>query len=300
MFDIFSYDFQKEYSPTLQLSDQSLWGSESLINNPEDIIKTESTNHISLEENINSKILKYYYSLEKYKANRKKGKEEKLIEEPTQIKLEAGIKHYVVRLLIFIRNIINAFKKHISIKKKLKKTIFRPNSKLFTSKITESASSSSFHYSVLEIFSKGKDIYKKQKLNFDNINNILKEIEEYESKNKEIEENIKMLKILLKMEYLDLINLFLESKDFENFIKNKKTILFNKEILKQNQPSFCDKKGFFFHFNLTRKKRNKYIFKIERNIEQNCKESKEYLFNNALNSDSLTEVYKILNEIVYN
>ena len=271
---------------SLLLNGRPLSGNERPDNKPEDIIKNESTNSISLEEDINFKILKYYYSLKKDKENREKEKEEELIEEPCQIKQEAGIKYCVVKLLKFIRNIINAFIINSSIKKRQKKTIFRPNSKLFTAKITESASSSSLHYSVLEIFSKGKDDNKnkKQKQNFDNINNILKEIEEHESKNKKLEENIKMLKIILQMKYLNLINLFLESKDFENFINDPKTILFNKEILRQNQPSICDKKGFFFHFNLPRKKKNKYKFKIERNtdnknknffINQNCKEHKK-------------------------
>ena len=304
MFDNFSmlFDFDKDFSPTLQLSDQSL-GNELYINNQENIIRNESTNHISLEENNYSEILKYYYSLKKNKTNIEKEKlkeeKEKIIEEPTQKRQEAGIKHCVVMLLKFIRNIINAFIKNSSIKQDLKKNIYRPNSKLFTAKITESASSSSFDYSVLEIFSKGKDNdkNKKQKQNFDNINNILQEIEKYESKNKE---DIEMLKIILKMKYLDLIKLFLQSEDFENFKKDKKTQFFDKEFSNQKQPSICEKKGFFFHFNLQRKKRKKCKFKTERNSEQNSNETKEILFNNALNSDSLTEIYKILSEIANN
>ena len=207
----------------------------------------------------------------------------------------------------FIRSILNTFIQNSTIQKKLKKNIFRANSKLFTGKITLSASSTSYNYKVLDIFSFGKEKFKKQEQNFININNILKEIKKYESENKKIEEeNIKMLKIILEMCYIEFINLFLESKEFEIFKKDPKTEFFNEEIKKQNQPSFDDKDGFLFHFSLPRKRRNKFIFKVERytkksnkqcDLKKNDEDVKEKLLNKAFKEDSLIEAYKYLKKV---
>ena len=300
-------EYKKEYFQSFHQSAQSFSKYRQPGNNQKDKIKDESTNPTCKEENMYSKILEYYYLLKKNKTNGENKKEH--IEIPNQIRIESGIKHCTVILLKFIRDIANTFIQNSTIKKKLKKKIFRANTKLFTGKISESASSSSFNYSFLEIFSKGKEQYKKQKLNFENINNISKEIKKYENKNEKIEENIKMLKTILEMNYKDLINLFLESEEFENFIKDPKTEIFNKEFLRQGQPSFCKKEDFFKHFSGERKKRNKHIFKIKSYsnksnkifpLKKIDKNSIEKLFIKAFKEDSLTEVAKTLTFIANN
>ena len=234
-------------------------------NNKSDSLLKEQKDKLEMEQRITSKetlcstyskiapskkdipsILNLYYSL-KDKTKIKKEKEP----EANQNKLESGIKHCVVKLLQFIRDVFNSFIQKSELKKNLKKNISMPNSKLFTSKLVESANYSSINYTNEKIFTIGKE------KNFKIIKDIRNEFDKLKDGNANISEVLIMLNDIFDMHYSDSIVMFVNSENFIDFINEPLTIFYDEETKREKVPSFRDPKGFCYHLTSEKKKRQK-------------------------------------------
>ena len=302
---------KKRIAPDSNLSDSLLKGQKDILE-MEQIITSKETlcstySKIVPLKKDDSSILDLYYIL-KDKTKIKKEKEA----EAKQNKLESGIKHCVVKLLQFIKDIINTFIQKSELKKDLKKEISMPNSKLFTSKLTESANYSSINYTNEDIFTIGKE------KNFKIIKNIRNEINKLKDENASIREVLRMLNDIFNMRYSDSIVMFVNSKNFIDFQNEPLTIFYDEETKREKVRSFRDPKGFCYHLTIERKKRNKNkdkfeviknsensnitinnIFKDSNNINEEKEKNNENLYEKAIQAKHLSDVVIILNEKVH-
>ena len=248
---------------------------------------SRSTNISTTEkekDNKEQQVLQYYYKKRGPKKEKTKKKKE-LPDFPKQNRTEGGIKHCTVELFAFITKVINLFiqeSKYLSDENKHK--IHKPNSKLFTAKPTVSANLSSLTYLTKYIFTIGKEVNGNQRSNDENINDILKFIENFENKNfGKITEDLEMIKTFFNLKYSELINIFINSDEFKDFQVEPRTKYFDQENIKRNLPLFAEPKGFLFHLSQDRKERvNKEI---------------EALYEKAKNQNSLSDVHQNLNLI---
>lgn len=195
-----------------------------------------------------------------------------------------------------------------------------PNSKLFTSKLVESANYSSINYTNEDIFTIGKE------KNFKIIKDIRNEIDKLKDGNANISEILIMLNDIFDMHYSDSIVMFVNSENFIDFIKEPLTIFYDEETKREKVPSFRDQKGFCYHLTSERKKKtkinkNKDKFEVKKNLgnsnttinnnfkaSNNIKEeilneekekNNENLYEKALQAKYLTDVVLILHEKVH-
>ena len=301
---------KKRIAPDNNLSDSSLKKQKDILEMEQRITSKETlcstySKIVPLKKD-DSSILDLYYLLKDKKIKKEKEAEAK------QNKLESGIKHCVVKLLQFIKDIINTFIQKSELKKDLKKEISMLNSKLFTSKLTESANYSSINYTNEDIFTIGKE------KNFKIIKNIRNEINKLKDENASISEVLRMLNDIFDMRYSDSIVMFVNSKNFIDFQNEPLTIFYDEETKREKVPSFRDPKGFCYHLTLERKKRNKNKdkfegiknlensniainnnFKDSSNINEEKEKNNENFYEKAIQAKHLSDVVLFLNEKVH-
>ena len=229
--------------------------------------------------------------------------------------MESGIKHCVVKLLQFIRDILNCFIQNSELKEDLKKNIFKVKSKRFTSKLSESANYNSITYTNEYIFTLGNE------KNIKIIKDIRDEIGNLKNEKKSIDEKLIMLNYIFDMYYSDSIVMFVNSENFIDFINEPLTIFYDEETKRENVPSFRDPIGFCRHLTQERKKRIKINkvkfvaiensnttinnnFKASNNIREEIlneekEKNNENLYEKALQAKYLTDVGLILHEKVH-
>ena len=157
----------------------------------------------------------------------------------------------MIKLLQFLRDVLNYFIQNSELEEDLKKNIFKVKSKRFTSKLSESANYHSINYTNEYIFTLGNE------KNIKIIKDIRDEIGNLKNQKASINEILIMLNYIFDMHYSDSIVMFVNSENFIDFINEPLTIFYDEETKRQKVPSFRDPKGFCYHLTQERKKRTK-------------------------------------------
>ena len=172
---------------------------------------------------------------------------------PAYFRMDMAKKHFKVRISQYATDTLNKLIKESTLSEKITDNIHLPNSKLFTSKVTEDTNYNSLKYTIKEIFIIGKDTEVLQKENFRIIYNIYKIFEQYEK----LPENLEKVKDFLEMRYEDLIKMFYNSENFNIFKEDKKTIFFNDGTKAQEGFSLLEDYGLIKLFKILKKKRKR-------------------------------------------
>ena len=172
---------------------------------------------------------------------------------PAYFRMDMAKKHFKVRISQYATDILNKLIKESALSDAKIDNIHLPNSKLFTSKVTECANYNSLNYTIKEIFIIGKDTEILQKNNFRTISQIYQIMEQYEK----LPENLEKVKNFLEMKYEDLIKMFYDSEEFKSFKDEKKTIFFDDGIKAQEGFSLLEDYGLIKLFKMLKKKRKR-------------------------------------------
>ena len=172
---------------------------------------------------------------------------------PAYFRMDMAKKHFKVRISQYATDILNKLIKESDLSDAKIDNIHLPNSKLFTSKVTECANYNSLNYTIKEIFIIGKDTEILQKNNFKTISQIYQIMEQYEK----LPENLEKVKNFLEMKYEDLIKMFYDSEEFKSFKNEKKTIFFDDGIKAQEGFSLLEDYGLIKLFKMLKKKRKR-------------------------------------------
>ena len=256
------------------------------------ILSTDNNSNECFERNKYIFSILEHYNILKIEAETKI---EKTKENPKECKIESGIKYCLVKFINFIRDVINTLIINNShFQKENKKTIYKANSKAFTANLGVAANFDSQTFTTIEIFTTGRKNNNKQYKNYCIINDIIKEIEKQKYEKSEISKESEMLYYIFEMKYTDLMVMFVNSKEFNDFSQDPKILFFDKENKKQNgdNNSYCKKEGFIYHLTLKRKTKtkNQNLFIIKNNKENSNKI-------NQLHSESLDELDKKFKDI---
>ena len=172
---------------------------------------------------------------------------------PAYFRMDMAKKHFKVRISQYATDTLNKLIKESPLSKRKLDNIHLPNSKLFTSKVTECANYNSLNYTIKEIFIIGKDTEELQRNNFKTISQIYKIMEKYEK----LPENLEKVKDFLEMRYEDLIKMFYDSEEFKTFKDEKKTIFFNDGTKAQEGFTLLEDYGLIKLFKMLKKKRKR-------------------------------------------
>ena len=170
---------------------------------------------------------------------------------PSYFRMDMAKKYYKTKISQFAKDKLNQYIKKSNFPLRLKKNIHLPNSKLFTSKVTEIINYNSLNYSLREIFTIGKE---KDKLQINNFINISK-IDEYIQNltEEKLSESILKVKNFLDMNYEDLIRMFYDSEEFLSFQNDKLTKFFDNGVLSQEGFILSEDYGLIKLFKLLKK-----------------------------------------------
>lgn len=172
---------------------------------------------------------------------------------PSYFRMDMAKKYYKTKISQFATDRINKYIKKSNLPIKLKKNIHLPNSKLFTSKVTETINYNSLNYSLREIFTIRKEKDNLQKKNFFNFSKIDRYIENL--KDKQLSESILNIKNFLDMNYEDLIRMFYDSEEFLVFKNDELTKFFDKGVFSQEGFPLSDDYGLIKLFKILKKRK---------------------------------------------
>ena len=172
---------------------------------------------------------------------------------PSYFRMDMAKKHFKVRISQFATDTLNKLIKESILYETIRDSFHLPNSKLFTSKVTECINYKSLNYTIKDIFIIGKDTEELQRKNFKTISKIYKIFEKYEK----LPENLKKVKDFLEMRFEDLIKMFYDSVEFNTFKNDKKTIFFDDGTKAQEGFSLLEDYGLIKLFKLLKKKRKR-------------------------------------------
>lgn len=212
-----------------------------------------STNSSSDKKNENESKIKLVFSCEK-KPNSNYEKSCKDLDIPSYFRLDMAKKYFKTKISRFATDKLNQLIQESDLPLNIKKTIHLPNSKLFTSKVTESINFDSLNYSVKKIFTIGKETQVLQKKNYVNISKIYEYIK---SKIWEIPDNIQKIPEFLEMSYEELIKMFYDSNEFLEIKNEDKAKFYEKGTKNQEGFGLLEDYGLIKLFKLLKKKRNR-------------------------------------------
>ena len=165
-------------------------------------------------------------------------------------------KYWKSKINIFGQEQINKNIEESNLPDELKCLIHKPNSLLFTSKVTVTENLKFLGYSMREVFTIGKEKGNLQRQNDNNISQIFNYFENIGYSN--LSDNLKKIKEFFEMSYEDLIIKFYDSYEFIKFKKNDKKIKFYDNGTKEQEGfSLLEKYGLIKLFKMLNKKRKR-------------------------------------------
>jgi hypothetical protein len=168
-------------------------------------------------------------------------------------RVEDAKKHIKKAISQFATQELNRLIKSSELGTKFKKPIHLPNYKLFTSNSKELDNLDFLSFNLKKVFTYGKKDGNRQDKNEKNLNRIL-EYKKYPEKTKKIKE-------FLDLTYQDIIKLFYQSSNFEEFRNTKLTQFFDEGIKSQKKISLLEDGGLLKLFEMTKKKKKeKFCF----------------------------------------
>lgn len=162
--------------------------------------------------------------------------------------------HFKVAINKFALNKLNLMINKSCLSNKLKKKFHVPNYTLFTSNVRELDNSEFLSYQLKDILTIGKEQNFWQGNNYYNIQRIFN--------NRKFPEETKKIKDFLNLTYEDIIRLFYESENFQEFKDDELTEFFDEGIKKEKNISLLKDYGLIKLFKMTNKKRKRQIFRI--------------------------------------
>jgi hypothetical protein len=172
---------------------------------------------------------------------------------PSYYRLDMAKKHFKVQISQFATVKLNNLIEKSNLPNELKQPVHLPNSKEFTSKVTESFNYKCLSLSLREIFIIGKE--KLQNQNNEYFNKIFEYFEKFGTDN--LPENLKEIKEFLEMNYEQLIMKFYDSSEFNSFKEDNRSKFFNDGIKVEKGFSILENYGLIRLFKMIGRKRKR-------------------------------------------
>jgi hypothetical protein len=172
---------------------------------------------------------------------------------PSYYRLDMAKKHFKVQISQFATVKLNNLIEKSHLPNELKQSVHLPNSKEFTSKVTESFNYKCLSLSLREIFIIGKE--KLQKQNNEYFNKIFEYFEKFGTDN--LPESLKEIKEFLEMNYEQLIMKFYDSSEFNIFKEDNRSKFFNDGIRAEKGFSILENYGLIRLFKMIGRKRKR-------------------------------------------
>ena len=247
---ILSLDEEKNLKlPKVPFSQNDIDGCEEKCKLQKKVLTSTSSSSDKKSKNEIKKLL--FFSKKKSKNAEETDNDSTL---PAYFRMDMAKKHFKVRISQFATDTLNKLIKESILSEKIRDNIHLPNSKLFTSKVTEDTNYNSLNFTIKEIFIIGKDTEELQNNNFKTISKIYKIFEKYEK----LPENLEKVKDFLEMRYEDLIKMFYDSEEFNSFKEDKKTLFFDDGTKAQEGFSLLENYGLIKLFKMLKKKRKRH------------------------------------------
>ena len=174
---------------------------------------------------------------------------------PKDLRFDMVKKHWKSKISNYGTKEINGLIKISDLPKELKKPIHKPNSLKFTSIANVVENSKFLGYNLRTIYTIGSETGYLQKQNKESIDGIFQYLEKVGYEN--ISENLRRIKNFFEMNYKELIIQFYNSKEFNEFKIDNKTIDYDKKTMEQEGFSLLTNYGLIKLFNMTNKKRKR-------------------------------------------
>ena len=172
---------------------------------------------------------------------------------PSYYRLDMAKKHFKVQISQFATVKLNNLIERSVLPNELKQSVHLPNSKEFTSKVTESFNYKCLSLSLREIFIIGKE--KLQNQNNEYFNKIFEYFEKIGADN--LPESLKEIKEFLEMNYEQLIMKFYDSSEFNTFKEDNRSKFFNDGIRVEKGFSILENYGLIRLFKMIGRKRKR-------------------------------------------
>jgi hypothetical protein len=172
---------------------------------------------------------------------------------PSYYRLDMAKKHFKVQISQFATVKLNNLIEKSNLPNELKQSVHLPNSKEFTSKVTESFNYKCLSLSLREIFIIGKE--KLQNQNNEYFNKIFEYFEKIGADNHP--ESLKEIKEFLEMNYEQLIMKFYDSSEFNTFKEDNRSKFFNDGIRVEKGFSILENYGLIRLFKMIGRKRKR-------------------------------------------
>ena len=172
---------------------------------------------------------------------------------PSYYRLDMAKKHFKVQISQFATVKLNNLIEKSNLPNELKQPVHLPNSKEFTSKVTESFNYKCLSLSLREIFIIGKE--KLQNQNNEYFNKIFEYFEKFGKDN--LPESLKEIKEFLEMNYEQLIMKFYDSSEFNSFKEDNRSKFFNDGIKVEKGFSILENYGLIRLFKMIGRKRKR-------------------------------------------
>ena len=172
---------------------------------------------------------------------------------PSYYRLDMAKKHFKVQISQFATVKLNNLIEKSNLPNELKQSVHLPNSKEFTSKVTESFNYKCLSLSLREIFIIGKE--KLQNQNNEYFNKIFEYFEKIGADN--LPESLKEIKEFLEMNYEQLIMKFYDSSEFNTFKEDNRSKFFNDGIRVEKGFSILENYGLIRLFKMIGRKRKR-------------------------------------------
>ena len=172
---------------------------------------------------------------------------------PSYYRLDMAKKHFKVQISQFATVKLNNLIEKSDLPNELKQSVHLPNSKEFTSKVTESFNYKCLSLSLREIFIIGKE--KLQNQNNEYFNKIFEYFEKFGKDN--LPESLKEIKEFLEMNYEQLIMKFYDSSEFNIFKEDNRSKFFNDGIRAEKGFSILENYGLIRLFKMIGRKRKR-------------------------------------------
>ena len=212
--------------------------------------ENEFSNKISTAENSNEnkergivKVPEKSNLKEEVKSEKKPIFQEKNIASSKSIewRFDYEKKYWKAKISQNLTECLNEKIKNSDLPKKLKKTISKPDSLLFTANVTESDNCIFLEQDLRTILTFSKEETKKIRNNFVNISKIYEFFEKIGYNN--LSEKMLEIKNLFELKYEDFIKKFYESDEFDNFKNEENTIFYDEGKKKKEGFTISEKYG---------------------------------------------------------
>lgn len=172
---------------------------------------------------------------------------------PSYFRLDMAKKHFKVQISKFATVKLNNLIQKSVLPKELKQLVHLPNSKEFTSKVTDAFNYKCLSLSLKEIFIIGKE--KLQSQNNEYFNRLFEYFEKFGTDN--LSENLKEIKEFLETNYESLIMKFYDSFEFTIFKEDNRSKFFNNGIKAEKGFSILENYGLIRLFKMIGRKRKR-------------------------------------------